>query len=352
MTTSMRLTDGATPSVAAPAPASAPPEVPWVRPDRILDAVSDALLAVDATLCVRWANPAAAALLGAPEPVGRSIADLVADDTDAAERLRTACLHVLMTSDSVSLGVSEQAVGHTVTGEELECRLSPVTAGPPDQDDHVNGVLVALRDGDAAGRTLRAALHLAEHDALTGLHNRHYLARIGGRRTGDGRAVLFLDADGFKAINDGHGHAVGDAVIQEIGEVLRGAIRRDDHLVRIGGDEFVVILDSCGLDRAVVVAGELVAAVAGHEFSCDGTVVRLGLSAGVAAQTVVGSEGLDDAIRRADLACYAAKTLCRTHVAVDDPDTPTTRTGSPRGDGSRGATGGGPSRTADQGGRP
>ena len=113
-------------------------------------------------------------------------------------------------------------------------------------------------------KTMETQLHqLADHDALTGLLNRRRfteeleLALERSRRLGDAGAVLFLDLDGFKFVNDTLGHAAGDALITRVGGLLRRAVRAADTLARMGGDEFAVLLEGCDRDGAVRVAEKL-----------------------------------------------------------------------------------------------
>jgi diguanylate cyclase (GGDEF)-like protein len=127
-----------------------------------------------------------------------------------------------------------------------------------DDDGRLTHYLGYQIDVTARVEAEQRLVHLAGHDALTGLANRATLRDrlqaavhqdVGGRAA----AVLYLDLDGFKAVNDAHGHAVGDRVLVEVSERLRGVLRETDLLARLGGDEFVVLLgDLDPLDAARV----------------------------------------------------------------------------------------------------
>ena len=157
-------------------------------------------------------------------------------------------------------------------------------------------------------------LHLSTHDGLTGLLNRSALleqldlavAHAGSRAV----AVLFLDLDGFKAVNDTHGHAVGDRVLAEVAGRLRSALRTGDLLARHGGDEFVAVLldlDPLDAERVVVrAAGDLQDAL-GRPVTVGGRVLPLGASVGTALLARDGSTG-SELLRAADGAMYRAKT--------------------------------------------
>ena len=158
----------------------------------------------------------------------------------------------------------------------------------------------------------RRLAHLAAHDPLTGLANRtlfadrldRALARA--RREGRPGALLLLDLDGFKAINDAHGHAAGDHALVAVAERLRGCVREVDTVVRLGGDEFSVVLD--GVDAAAEarrVAKRIRAALA-EPLRLDGG-APLALSASIGVAVFAGWEAPADLLRRADGAMYAAK---------------------------------------------
>lgn len=182
-----------------------------------------------------------------------------------------------------------------------------------------DGMAHALQARDAALRRTLEELHeQSMTDALTGLHNRRYLLeRLSGEmaraaRHGRPLAVLLLDVDHFKRINDGCGHAAGDAVLSALGALLRRSLRAEDLAGRYGGEEFVVALSDASLEAAVEKAEALRAAVALLEV--EGA-PALSASIGVAAFPAHGAEpaGVLDA---ADQALYAAKRGGRNRVCA------------------------------------
>jgi diguanylate cyclase (GGDEF)-like protein/PAS domain S-box-containing protein len=154
--------------------------------------------------------------------------------------------------------------------------------------------------------------HQALHDPLTGLANRRLfldrldLAQARVSRGGHFLGLLFIDLDGFKAINDELGHDAGDEVLITVADRLRACLRAADTLARFGGDEFAVLCeDMVGPGVAVEIARRLAAAAA-EPLEIDGDVVELAASIGIAVSTEP-AESLDELLRRADSAMYQAK---------------------------------------------
>ena len=154
--------------------------------------------------------------------------------------------------------------------------------------------------------------HRAFHDALTDLPNRLMLhqrlerALELGRDKGEQIALLLVDLDDFKAVNDTLGHAYGDRLLGEVAGRMRGALGRDDLLARLGGDEFAVLPDGpCGVDRGRATAERLVAALE-RPFELDGILLDVRASVGLAIYPDHGTAP-DDLLRSADVALYLAK---------------------------------------------
>ncbi len=166
----------------------------------------------------------------------------------------------------------------------------------------------------------------AFRDALTGLANRrlflerltHVLDRLRGRSIRR-VAVLFMDLDNFKLLNDRHGHPAGDEVLRAIGERLREAIRPGDTAARLGGDEFAILLEEVdGQAEAVAVAERLLESVSQPIAVVDGA-PRLGTSIGIALSGVAG-DSADEMLRDADIAMYAAKDAGRGRIQLFNPE--------------------------------
>jgi diguanylate cyclase (GGDEF)-like protein/PAS domain S-box-containing protein len=156
--------------------------------------------------------------------------------------------------------------------------------------------------------------HAIRHDTLTGLLNRRALnevlpqAQARARRHGIGFALLFIDLDGFKAVNDQFGHDAGDRLLITIAQRLRESVRLNDTVVRLAGDEFTIVLEgqSCRLQDAQRVARKLIEAIS-VPVEIDGAVARVGASVGIAMQLPGQQGSADEMLREADKQMYSAK---------------------------------------------
>ena len=183
--------------------------------------------------------------------------------------------------------------------------IRTVIDGPDRPDQYILGI---SEDVTQIRRTEAEIIHLAHYDALTGLLNRaSYTDRL-HRMVQEGKpfAMLSLDLDRFKAVNDQFGHPAGDTVLAQVGERLRSVVTRSDWVARIGGDEFVAVLVGDNLhDRAQQVADALIARV-GEPFVTDRGMARAGASVGVVLMPQDGTTS-EQLRENADLALYRAK---------------------------------------------
>jgi len=237
--------------------------------------------------------------------------------TDAVFSQGSAPAHAQTSTVDLGNGWSAQTFGPAVApglptnGRALAVLLSGLVISV------LLGVLVVvLATGRAralrlVARRTEELRHLATHDALTGLPNRsliydrvgHALARA--RRRDGVIAVLFVDLDGFKDVNDTYGHPAGDELLCEIARRMTGTIRTSETVGRLGGDEFVVVLEGESLDAGVEVVAERIRAALAQPVRLDGAGVEVtvGASIGVA----VGAHGSEELLREADIAVYEAK---------------------------------------------
>jgi diguanylate cyclase (GGDEF)-like protein len=206
-------------------------------------------------------------------------------------------------------------------------RIQATTPPGREMMNQSGALLAAALDHEAMAASLReqekGLRAAALHDPLTGLPNRLLLAdrleqagHRAARRPGYRFAVLLLDLDGFKAVNDTLGHAAGDQLLIEVAVRLTGLLRRSDTAARLGGDEFVVLLDGITDPDGQQRVCDAVQAAITEPFLIDGHRVVVGLSIGVAL-SAEGSADPDRLLREADAAMYRAKSVAR---AAGDPD--------------------------------
>lgn len=186
----------------------------------------------------------------------------------------------------------------------------------------LNATLVGL----VVSRLVSELQHLSRHDALTGLLNRRAMAEVleaqlrRSRRTREPFAVMMLDLDHFKHINDRHGHPVGDLALKHVATLLRSAVRAADQLGRFGGEEFVLLLPDTTLEQAEHIAENLRELL--QRSPLDGDVARISLSASIGvAQWRAGADDISRMLSRADAALFQAKVQGRNRVVTASTET-------------------------------
>ena len=187
-------------------------------------------------------------------------------------------------------------------------------------------LLVAVVQDITARKNLEARLaHDARHDALTGLPNRLLFqdrftqVLDSARRHGWRAAVLYLDLDGFKAVNDLHGHAAGDLLLRQVAQRLQGCVRAEDTVSRFGGDEFGLVLATAdAADDCAQVAAKVLHVLA-LPFDLDGVRVQVSASVGAALFPDHGDD-IATLVARADSAMYAAKKAGKNRFCYYAPD--------------------------------
>jgi diguanylate cyclase (GGDEF)-like protein len=276
--------------------------------DAFMEAVGDIAFRIDPAGLIRHASQRARRLLGSHEGQdaglrGTPLPTLALDIDRAA--VRNAIVDALASAEPVLVEARLRAGEHETW---FELRISPLDG----RSDAGLELLVVGRDMSAQRGTEERLRHMATHDALTELPNRLLLSdRIrmviaNARRSGQGFAVATIGLDGFKKVNDGLGHPVGDAVLRMAAVRLRKTMRDSDTLARVGGDEFVAVLPGTYNDDQIkLVSGRLLAALQAP-FEIDSHTVYLGASIGVA----VYPDHAEDEVRlvaRADSAMSRAK---------------------------------------------
>jgi len=263
---------------------------------------SDAILIIGDDGKVRYATPSATSIFGDIGVEGAYLRDLVQERNEVARALARMREHAGRTSYYEDMRITRR----DGIGVQVQVRCSDLR-----RDSTVGGLVLTLRDVTAQRQLEDELKHRAFHDALTGLPNRLLfqdraadgLART--QRDGTTAGVLFVDLDDFKVVNDTMGHSVGDELLVAAGIRLSAAVRDSDMVARLGGDEFAVLIEDVTDSAAADAFAERIVQAFGEPFAlADGSVVS---TATVGVATTQDSADVDELLRHADLALYAAK---------------------------------------------
>ncbi|MGB0670499.1 MAG: diguanylate cyclase domain-containing protein, partial [Rhodospirillales bacterium] len=272
-----------------------------------------ALLLDPESLDIRDANPAAARFYGyrREDLVTKNFRDFAVKREEDEENKLLAARDAEGGAESSGGQLYRQRLA---SGEERDIEIH---AGPVIVENQ-SLVYAILHDVTERRRAEERIRHMASHDGLTGLPNRAmgldrlYLAMARSRRNGTLSAILFVDLDGFKAVNDHHGHDSGDALLRELATRLRACVRETDTVCRLGGDEFAIVLsDLTRTSDLKQVAGHVIKTV-GDPFNLPKTSVRIGASVGIALYPRDGKD-IDTLVKAADKAMYAVKQHGKNH---------------------------------------
>ena len=298
----------------------------------MVDRTTDIVLLLDAQGLFSFANRRLTVLSGhdSDRIIGHPWTDIVhPDDVDAA---RTWFEQLIAGGDGVASRVQVRLTGPGGRSVHVELHGTNQIADPL-----IEGIIVSARDVEelvAMQRMLEERnerlSHAVTHDQLTGLYSRRaFVDAVGDvialRRERDRPGpssdviVLFCDLDGFKEVNDSHGHAVGDRVLQEIASRLEHTVRDGDIIARYGGDEFTVLL---GDDEPAAAVSALVARLSGAlttPVTIDDVTTRVGVSIGVSREPADSAE-VDSLLSAADAAMYNRKRSAQAGRTAPDPD--------------------------------
>jgi len=279
-----------------------------------LCAIADGIAIVDTRGQVTCLNPVASHLIGCKEDacLGRQLAHVVrfTDHQGRAIDLLTEGF----SSDPDAIVSLVRRDGHVIL---VDGSVAPVHG----RDKRLLGSVVTFRNVTASTKLARELAFHANHDPLTGLQNRRAFqaqlerALVKAREFGNGNALLYLDLDQFKAVNDSGGHLAGDELLRQLAVLLSKQLREHDTVARLGGDEFAILLESCTPEDAANVAEKIRNAVVDFAFAWDGGEYRIGTSIGLV-EFNDGDRSVDDLIELADGMCYAAKDSGRNRVAI------------------------------------
>ncbi len=294
-----------------------------------LQSIGDAVISTDALGHIEYINPVAENLTAwtlaeaRGQPIG-AVMRLVNEFTrEPIENSLTGAL-----GRAKRGAAPDHAVLITRAGNEVAIQES--AAPICDRAGRVIGAVVVFHDVTSERRLKRALSWQASHDALTGLINRRefdnrlHAALLSAQRGEGAYALLYIDLDQFKVVNDTCGHQAGDRLLREVTGLLQAHVRTMDTIARLGGDEFGVLLEKCPPEHASRIAEGVRQAIRDFRFVWGATTLSVGASIGVV-QIRAETQNVASVMSAADIACYAAKDAGRNRIHVYEADG-----GSPR----------------------
>ncbi len=285
-----------------------------------LKSIGDAVITTNAEGNVHWLNQAAERLTGwsSEAAYGKPLAQVfrvINEDTRLPEENRVAlCLKGI---DATAPATGLLLVSRDGAEYGIEDSVAPIR----DEHNAILGVVLVFHDVSQQRRLTHEITHRASHDALTGLVNRiEFEARLqralaASREGAAVHALMYIDLDEFKLVNDTCGHAVGDQLLCQVAHLMESCVRPGDTLARLGGDEFGGLLENCTVEQAQRVAQAICNRMEEYRFVHDGQRFRVGASIGLVPLDARWHHALG-ALQAADGACYAAKEAGRNRVHV------------------------------------
>lgn len=283
-----------------------------------LQSIGDAVITTDPRGHVMWLNPVAERLTGwmNAEAKGRPLAQVFHIVNEETRAITENPVETCFAQGKV-VGLANHTV--LISKDGAEFGIADSAAPIRNAQGEVLGVVLVFHDVTEQRRMSGEMSHRATHDALTGLANRAEfetrLRRVLLKSHEDGgeNALLYIDLDQFKLVNDACGHAAGDQLLQQVSKLLLAAVRDRDTLARLGGDEFAVILEHCSSEQAKRVAQQICERMDDFRFVHDGKRFRIGASIGLVPVDKRWAT-TELILQAADTSCYAAKEAGRNRV--------------------------------------
>jgi diguanylate cyclase (GGDEF)-like protein/PAS domain S-box-containing protein len=286
-----------------------------------LQSIGDAVVTTDEVGNVEYLNPVAEQLTGweRRDAEGLPIGDIVrlTDESTGAD-VENPVLRCLAEGRVVQIADNVVLTSRDGAAVAIQDSAAPIQ----DRNGVVVGAVMVFHDVSRERQLHRKLAYLASHDSLTGFINRREfeerlsaalraVQKDAARRS----AVLCMDLDQFKVVNDTCGHGAGDLLLRQLAELLRARVPKNGVLARLGGDEFAVLLADCSLEGAGEIAESVRAATAAFRFTWADSALQVGVSIGIVAVDAA-SESVGSVMSAADVACYVAKDLGRNRIHV------------------------------------
>ncbi len=285
-----------------------------------LDSIGEAVICTDVEMNVTFMNPVAEKMSGWQQDraIGQHILTILritfGDNGPLMENIHS--------GDVSRTAIEQDVVLHCRKGGSYDIHYSITPLSTLDGQNI--GFVLVIQDVTESRKMLRQLSYSASHDGLTHLANRvsfeNHLKRLllNVAETRQQHALVFIDLDRFKAVNDSAGHAAGDALLRELASLMLSMLRTSDVLARLGGDEFGLLLPDCNLESARTISGRLIQAINDYHFSWDNRLHRIGASAGITMIDANNNQA-SEVMSQADIACYASKNNGRGVVTVYEP---------------------------------
>ncbi|MFW0855617.1 diguanylate cyclase [Cronobacter dublinensis] len=287
-----------------------------------LDSIGEAVICTDVAMNVTFMNPVAEKMSGwrQEEAIGQPVLAILritfGDNGPLLEDIHSG------DATHASTGIDQDVVLHCRSGGNYDIHYT-ITPLSTLERENIGSVLV-IHDVTESRKMLRQLSYSASHDALTHLANRvsfeAHLKRLlqSVSDTHQRHALVYIDLDRFKAVNDTAGHAAGDALLRELASLMLGMLRTTDVLARLGGDEFGLLLPDCSLENARTISERIVAAINEYPFVWESRLHRIGASAGITIIEAANNQA-QEVMSQADIACYTSKNAGRGVVTVYEP---------------------------------
>ena len=288
-----------------------------------LRSIGDGVITTYADGSIEYINPVAERLTGwkSQEAMGKMLPEVFPITNElTGEIIENPVDKVLSSNLVVALA------NHTILQHRNGSKLSIEDSAAPIHDDNKNimGVVLVFHDATDERALHEKMAYQASHDALTGLWNRTAFEQKLGELQSDSdhnsstHALLYIDLDQFKVVNDTAGHIAGDELLRQVSLELSSIVRGSDMLARLGGDEFGVLLHHCDEDHAAYVSEKIRQVIEEYGFSWEDNRYKIGTSIGIAMITI--NTRSHEVLSNADIACYAAKDQGRNRVHIYNLD--------------------------------
>ena len=284
-----------------------------------LASIGDAVITTDVSGRIDYLNPIAEKLAGKSQylAISHTFPEVFRIfDEKTRYQAKDPVQKCLMERKLVKLGNTVILIDNNDQERSLDISAAPIK----ERNGTMIGVVLICRDITEMNRIARKLSYQASHDSMTGLINRREFERrlqrvLDSAKSNESHALLYLDLDQFKIVNDSCGHVAGDELLRQVSSLLTQKVRKRDTLARLGGDEFGVLLEHCHPDQAMQIANQMRMAIQNYCFLWEDRSFRIGASIGLV-PIKAGVDTLASVFRTADSACYAAKELGRNRVHV------------------------------------